>query len=74
MVVSAYSLIELPNTKTRLDTVMKLWQKTKHYLVIVEHGTNAGFNVSLLQQNLFYIYEFIGLSFNPVTDNIFFIF
>lgn len=43
--VSAYSLIELPNTKTRLDAVMKLWKKTKNYLVIVEDGTSAGFQI-----------------------------
>ncbi|XP_033210764.1 methyltransferase-like protein 17, mitochondrial isoform X2 [Belonocnema kinseyi] len=45
IVVSAYSLIELPNAKTRLDAVMKLWNKTKSYLVIVENGNNAGFNL-----------------------------
>ncbi|XP_056647957.1 methyltransferase-like protein 17, mitochondrial isoform X1 [Diorhabda sublineata] len=45
IVVSAYSLFELPSFKSRLETVVNLWNKTAKYLVIVEHGTNAGFRV-----------------------------
>lgn len=45
LVVSAYSLLELPTMHTRLETVAKLWAKTEQYLVIVEKGTNAGFKV-----------------------------
>ncbi|XP_014486134.1 PREDICTED: methyltransferase-like protein 17, mitochondrial [Dinoponera quadriceps] len=45
IVVSAYSLFELPGTESRLETILKLWQKTERYLIIVEQGTNAGFEL-----------------------------
>lgn len=45
IVVSAYSLMELPSTATRIETLLKLWCKTNKYLVLIEQGTTAGFNV-----------------------------
>ncbi|CAH1098644.1 unnamed protein product [Psylliodes chrysocephalus] len=45
LVVSAYSMFELPSLQSRLETVVNLWNKTEKYLVIVEQGTNAGFKV-----------------------------
>lgn len=45
LVVCAYSLLELPSLKDRLQTIVNLWNKTERYLVIVEQGTNAGFKV-----------------------------
>jgi len=45
IVVSAYSLFELPSMESRLDTILKLWMKTENYLIIVEEGTNAGFKL-----------------------------
>lgn len=45
LVLSAFSLLELPDAKTRLETVSRLWQKCDRFLVIVEQGTRAGFNV-----------------------------
>ncbi|XP_076679794.1 ribosome assembly protein METTL17, mitochondrial isoform X1 [Andrena cerasifolii] len=45
IVVSAYSLFELPNQKSRLEVISKLWHKTEQYLIIVEQGTRAGFNI-----------------------------
>ncbi|XP_029032389.1 methyltransferase-like protein 17, mitochondrial isoform X1 [Osmia bicornis bicornis] len=45
IVVSAYSLLELPDQKSRLEVISKLWNKTNHYLVIVEQGTAYGFRV-----------------------------
>lgn len=45
LVVSAYSMLELPSLETRLEAVVNLWNKTQNYLVIVEQGTNAGFKV-----------------------------
>lgn len=48
MVVSAYSLMELPDAKNRLSVLSKLWKKTNKYLVIVEQGTNAGFKVGFI--------------------------
>lgn len=45
IVVSAYGLLELPSLESRLETLSKLWAKTEQYLVIVELGTNAGFEM-----------------------------
>uniref|UniRef100_A0A2H1VP70 SFRICE_024230 n=1 Tax=Spodoptera frugiperda TaxID=7108 RepID=A0A2H1VP70_SPOFR len=45
IVLSAYSLFELPSLQSRLETIQKLWNKTEDYLIIVEHGSNAGFQV-----------------------------
>lgn len=36
---------ELPNLKTRLDTLQTLWKKCDGYLVLIENGTNAGFKL-----------------------------
>lgn len=43
--LSAFSLLELPSVETRLQTLRTLWQKCDRFLVIVEQGTRAGFNV-----------------------------
>ncbi|KAF5270858.1 hypothetical protein FQA39_LY08303 [Lamprigera yunnana] len=45
LVISAYTLMELPSRRARLQTILNLWNKTLHYLVVVEHGTNAGFKI-----------------------------
>lgn len=45
IVLSAYSLFELPDMKSRLETIQKLWNKTEDYLIIIEQGSNAGFQV-----------------------------
>jgi len=45
LVVSAYTLFELPDIKTRFETLLNLWNKTKKYIVLVEMGTRAGFNL-----------------------------
>ncbi|XP_014358068.2 methyltransferase-like protein 17, mitochondrial [Papilio machaon] len=45
IVLSAFSLFEMPNMKTRLETIQKLWNKTEDFLIIVEQGTNAGFKI-----------------------------
>ncbi|KAL0852782.1 hypothetical protein ABMA27_012589 [Loxostege sticticalis] len=45
IVLSAFSLFEMPSMKSRLETIQKLWNKTEDYLIIVEQGTNAGFKV-----------------------------
>jgi ribosomal protein RSM22 (predicted rRNA methylase) len=45
LVLSAYSLLELPNLKARLEMAHSLWNKTSDYLVFAESGTNAGFQV-----------------------------
>ncbi|XP_017778781.1 PREDICTED: methyltransferase-like protein 17, mitochondrial [Nicrophorus vespilloides] len=45
LVVSAYTLMELPSFQSRMEAVMNLWNKTERYLIIVELGTKAGFNI-----------------------------
>lgn len=45
IVLSAYSLFELENQKKRLETLLTLWNKCNGYLVLIEHGTNAGFKL-----------------------------
>lgn len=44
--MSAFSLFELPGQESRLETILKLWKKTKNYLIIVEEGTKEGFKVN----------------------------
>ncbi|CAG9832274.1 unnamed protein product [Diabrotica balteata] len=43
LVVSSFSMFELPSSESRLETILNLWNKTAKYLVIVEQGSNAGF-------------------------------
>lgn len=43
LVVSSYTLTDLPTAKVRLETIDKLWRNTNKYLVLVEQGTNSGF-------------------------------
>lgn len=45
IVLSAYSLLELPSLKNRLEVVNNLWNKAGKYLIFAESGTNAGFQV-----------------------------
>ncbi|KAK8788225.1 hypothetical protein V5799_021997 [Amblyomma americanum] len=44
LVVSAFTLMELPNAQRRLETVASLWGKTNRFLVVIENGTQAGHN------------------------------
>lgn len=45
IVLSAYSLFEMPSLKNRLEVANNLWNKTSNYLIFVEVGTNAGFTL-----------------------------
>lgn len=45
LVVSAFTLIELPSKEERVDMIKLLWRKTLGFLVLVENGTKAGFNL-----------------------------
>lgn len=42
LVVSAFSLKELPSVDARLHVIENLWHKTKDILVFIEHGNQAG--------------------------------
>uniref|UniRef100_G3MS09 Methyltransferase-like protein 17, mitochondrial n=1 Tax=Amblyomma maculatum TaxID=34609 RepID=G3MS09_AMBMU len=44
LVVSAFTMMELPNAQRRLETVASLWGKTSRFLVLIENGTQAGHN------------------------------
>lgn len=59
IVISAFSLMEMPDMKNRLELVSKLWKKTIDYLIIVEQGSNAGFQVCRLRNLLFIIVEIL---------------
>lgn len=37
--------MELPDLKTRIETLLTLWNKCDGYLVLIEPGTNAGFSL-----------------------------
>ncbi|CAN9503019.1 unnamed protein product [Ophioblennius macclurei] len=45
LVVSAFTLSELPGVKDREDAVFTLWRKTSSYLVLVENGTKEGHQI-----------------------------
>ncbi|XP_030067248.1 ribosome assembly protein METTL17, mitochondrial isoform X2 [Microcaecilia unicolor] len=42
LVVSAYSLNELPSRMDRVNTIQTLWRKTSGFLVLIENGTKEG--------------------------------
>ncbi|XP_067625698.1 ribosome assembly protein METTL17, mitochondrial [Eurosta solidaginis] len=42
LVVSSYTLFELPNAESRKEVLLNLWKKCCGYLVIVEEGTRRG--------------------------------
>ncbi|XP_015787640.1 methyltransferase-like protein 17, mitochondrial [Tetranychus urticae] len=52
LVVSAFSLLELPSLRSRVNTIENLWHKTDDLLVIIEHGKKAGFAAVLEARNL----------------------
>ncbi|XP_052817002.1 methyltransferase-like protein 17, mitochondrial isoform X2 [Mya arenaria] len=56
LVVSAYLLMEMPSVVERLELVELLWRLTDNYLVLVEHGTMAGYK--LIQEARDYILQF----------------
>lgn len=45
IVLSAFSFFELPDMKSRIQTLQNLWNKTETFLIIVEQGSLAGFQV-----------------------------
>lgn len=45
VVLSAYSMMELPSIHHRLEVANNLWNKTEEYLIFIESGTNAGFQI-----------------------------
>lgn len=45
LVVSAFTLMELPSRAARVHAIESLWQKTGDIMVVVEIGSNEGFRV-----------------------------
>ncbi|XP_055917563.1 methyltransferase-like protein 17, mitochondrial [Eupeodes corollae] len=42
LVVSAFSLFELPSAKDRKEVIMNLWKKCDGYMIVVEEGSRRG--------------------------------
>ncbi|KAK6467784.1 methyltransferase-like protein 17 [Huso huso] len=45
LVVSAFSLSELPSASERLSSIQTLWRKTSNFLVLIENGTKEGHSI-----------------------------
>lgn len=75
VVLSAFSLIELPNRKARLETLANLWARCSGYLILIELGTNTGFKLiheaRKFITNLKEEGQGDGYIFAPVRSNIF---
>ena len=51
LVVCSFSLLEFPDTRSRIYLAENLWRKTSGALVFVEHGTKAGFAAIMEARN-----------------------
>lgn len=51
LVVSAFSLLDILDAKNRIHVIENLWHKTQDMLVVVEHGSRAGFAAVLEARN-----------------------
>ncbi|XP_046931350.1 methyltransferase-like protein 17, mitochondrial [Lynx rufus] len=52
VVVSAFSLSELPSKADRTEVIHTLWRKTSHFLILVENGTKAGHSLLMDARDL----------------------
>ncbi|XP_035886860.1 methyltransferase-like protein 17, mitochondrial isoform X3 [Phyllostomus discolor] len=52
VVVSAFSLSELPSKADRAEVVQTLWRKTSDFLILVESGTKAGHRLLMEARDL----------------------
>ncbi|ELK07107.1 Protein RSM22 like protein, mitochondrial [Pteropus alecto] len=52
VVVSAFSLSELPSKAVRTEVVQTLWRKTSDFLILVENGTKAGHHLLMEARDL----------------------
>ena len=52
IVISAYSLSELPSEKERLHLLKLLWKKTQRYLILIENGNYYGYYIMMEARNL----------------------
>lgn len=65
LVLCAYTLFEMPTPEMRLEKLLKLWNKTGQFLVIVEMGTNAGFR--LISEARDFLLRYDAEIFAPVS-------
>lgn len=56
LVVSAYTLLELPNKQERMKTIEALWKKSDEFLVLIENGTFEGY-MTLMEARDFVLNE-----------------
>lgn len=66
LVISSFSLLELPSAEHRLQTVDSLWQKTSDFLLLVEPGTNAGYKAILEARD--YVVDYLN-TFDDVSQH-----
>ncbi|XP_006821201.1 ribosome assembly protein METTL17, mitochondrial-like, partial [Saccoglossus kowalevskii] len=52
VIISSYSLMDLPSVQERINTLRTLWIKTEHFLVVIENGTNEGYKTVLEARDL----------------------
>ncbi|XP_074150236.1 ribosome assembly protein METTL17, mitochondrial isoform X2 [Sminthopsis crassicaudata] len=52
VVVSAFSLSELPSMADRSEVIQTLWRKTGHFLVLIENGTKTGHHLLMDARDL----------------------
>nr|XP_022336403.1 methyltransferase-like protein 17, mitochondrial isoform X1 [Crassostrea virginica] len=45
IVICAYTLMDFPHRKSRLQLISELWDRTKDYFVLVDVGTRCGFEL-----------------------------
>ncbi|XP_052745974.1 methyltransferase-like protein 17, mitochondrial [Bicyclus anynana] len=69
IVLSAFTLFEMPSMQSRLETIQKLWNKTEDFLIVVEQGTNAGFRVINEAREFILSSEEKGYAFAPCPNN-----
>ena len=52
IVVSGYSLSELPSEKERITMIKHLWNRTGRFLILIEHGNFFGYFIMMEARNL----------------------
>ena len=71
LVVSAFTLKELPNVNARIHAIENLWHKTADILVFIEHGNQAG-TAAILEARSFILkingYDPVAI-YNPNDQN-----
>eukprot|EP00095_Tigriopus_kingsejongensis_P009770 maker-scaffold1182_size56756-snap-gene-0.7 protein:Tk09770 transcript:maker-scaffold1182_size56756-snap-gene-0.7-mRNA-1 annotation:"hypothetical protein KGM_07295" len=67
LVTAAFTLSEMDSAKARLTAVENMWRRTDGYLILVEQGTNAGFQI--LAEVRDYLIQLIDLNKDIPSDD-----